>query len=564
AGAVLVGTGTNIDVAYLSPTWALAALQAGRYIDHANAALLRIAASVSDAGLLPYVLGGEPCVEATELAAPLLSASLLWHADKLRPEVREALRAALVKVAGKLASARPEDEDLRLLVLAAARAMIGKVLEDAKLLGQAHRDVGKWLEVFRKNGLLAGHGPLSEATRLCALEWLQEALGPTANELELARAAVWADLLQRLAGPLRVLIGPQYFSSADDVTGKGALEELLALAEGARAPVNLKYAYYAMPFRNGATVVAPPQQPFTAVYSWSAEPLIEEFISAHESFALGIQTAPLNGTSVPVHIAWLGGELAASYVTVSGPCHCAAVPGLAQALVNLDFDGVGRGERTEAWADFHIARRSTLRRVLVGGREWPGVPVAVDVGVSVAVSTDDGLLGIIPCWAGPAGAGKATARIKPGVLEWRGEGPNAELVLRLYARQASYALPRPENDYVVGFFLAAASLGETSPEEFVQSLRTFSCRQTAQERQWRVPQKDEGHPILDRWKPKPKRAYAVDRALEYTLDCRFQGKSWKLVEDLYRERVEERVASDQPVAPGRLLFDTPWLKLEPG
>ena len=83
------------------------------------------------------------------------------------------------------------------------------------------------------------------------------------------------------------------------------------------------------------------------------------------------------------------------------------------------------------------------------------------------------------------------------------------------------------------------------------------------ERKWRVPEKDKGHPILDRYKPKPKRAYAVARALDYTLECRFGGKAWLMTEDLYREEVETRVAAGEPVQASELQFDTPWIKLPP-
>ncbi len=565
---LLIGAGGAPDVAFVTPGWALAALQAGGRDDQVRQALAKVAAAVAtkgrDAGLLPWNAGGTPSLSATEMAAPVLAGCVLWGGERLSQETKAALTAALEQIARRLRKAKPEDTDLRTLLLAAACAGVGRAVSDNGLVRRAGDLVGAWLRSARKHGLLDGHGPRVEAGRLAALEWIVRFCDQLPSQIEQARALLWADTLQRLVTPGEMLAGPQLFSSQEDArTAQGPLREILALARGQAAPVDVAHAYYALAFKTAPPLAEPPG-PGSLRYTWSADPLVEEYVVVTPGYAMGLQTSPLNGSSVPVHIIWRRAEPLVTYATVSGPCHVSAVPGGSMALVNFDFDAVGRGDRTQVWVDLHIAPRDTLKDVRVVGQQWPGQPVAVDVGVSVAVSFGDRFVGIVPCWAGPAEAKKVTMRVKPGVLQWAHVGGADELLLRLYARQAAYPLRRPENNFVVGFLIAVASADQVSFEQFGRSLRFVRQRHYAQARKWRVPEKDEGHPILDRWKPKPKRAYAIERALDYTLELRVGGKTWMLTEDVYRGKVLKRVAADQPVEPSTMMFDTPWLKLAPG
>jgi len=195
---------------------------------------------------------------------------------------------------------------------------------------------------------------------------------------------------------------------------------------------------------------------------------------------------------------------------------------------------------------------------------WEGQPIAVDRMWPVAVETGGHYLGVVPLWSGPAEAKEATERVKPGVLQWSGEGEQAELTLRLYARQADYELARPQDNYVLGCIALVRPATELSFDSFCDELRGIRYKKSLETRTWRVPEKDEGHPILDKHKPKPKRSYYVDTAVDYRLTATIGGQDWLLAEDLYRQEIVGLSIGDEVLSlEPELQFDTPLLKLPP-
>jgi hypothetical protein len=229
------------------------------------------------------------------------------------------------------------------------------------------------------------------------------------------------------------------------------------------------------------------------------------------------------------------------------------------AVLNFDFDDVGTAERRQVYTEIILGRREAVTKVAVSGRPWNGQTMAVDELAPVAVEVGGRRLGVIISWCGPADASELTERVKPGVLYFTGDGPEGELALRIYGRQADYVLPRPEDDYVVGMLVTAGPAeGDFAP--WAWSLRAYRYKKYLQVVKHRVPSQDEGHPILDRYKPKPKRAYAVDTAENYTLTWTAEKQKWSLTMDLRRGQAGARSVGDQAVAEPTMQFDTPLVK----
>lgn len=562
------------DTAFLTPSWALACLLAGRHVGEANSAIValasRVAAEGPQAGLLPWFDGGFPSLPATEVAAPPLAAAMVLARDKLTAPTADALSRALDVMARRLAKAKPADTDVRTLALAAARAGVGRAADAQPVVDSAEALLDSWVRTTRKEGPIDGHGPTTEAYRLAALAWMRVFGAGSSPAWRQAWMLTWADLLQRLVRPRGLVCSAQLFAGLTDAAdAAGPIPGLLAAAfSGAPAQAALDQAYFILPFRQRLAPALPGVDvslPAAFTYTFGAQrPVIERTYLARE-LSLSTLTGPVAASSVPVLLVFPSRSSRPTvYLTLSSSCHAAAVQRGTTAVVNFDFDAIGRRSRIQAWVQFHLGRRADIKRVSVMGRPWTDQPIAVDRMAAVAVESPDVYVGLVPLWAGRAEARSATERVKPGVLEWSGAGDEAELVLRLYARQANYPLRMPEDNYVVGCCIVAVPSGESSFDDFVARLRGVRYRKEAQVRKWRVPKKDEGHPLLDRYKPKPKRAYYVERAYDYRLTCIIDKVPWVLGQDLYSEQVIEMSIGEEtlPLQPG-LLVDTPLLKLAP-
>lgn len=563
------------EVACLTPTWALACLVCGSHVADANEALAAIAGQVAtsgaDSGMLPWFGGDKAGLHATEVAAPLLAAAVLWGGERLTASTASALSAGLNAIGKRLRGAQPASSDVRTLVLAAACAGVGRAEGQEALLARAASLTDAWMKGVVSGGVADGHGPTTEAYRLAALGWLRAFLPERPESWSRAWAITWTDLLQRLTGSGRVLAGTQLYTYPPDAADAlGPLSTLLAVALGGpvQAPP-LGTGCFALPFREPVGSGLPALSlalPATYAYAWGSEQPYRETLYIAPSYSVATATAYLNAASIPLVITLPErGARPTSYLYVSGACHASALQRGAVAVLNLDFDQIGWRPRTRAWAELVLGPRSTISRVAVLRQPWEGQPIAVDRMWPVAVETGGHYLGVVPLWAGPAEAKEATERIKPGVLQWSGEGEEAELTLRLYARQAEYELARPEDNYVLGCIALVRPATELSFEAFCEELRGIRYKKAFERRTWRVPEKDEGHPILDKHKPKPKRAYHVDTAVDYRLTATIGEQDWVLAEDLYRQEIVGLSIGEEvlPLEP-ELQFDTPLIKLPPG
>lgn len=561
------------DVARLTPVWALACLACDQQIEAANAALRTVAGYVAtrgaEVGLLPWTAGGTPSADAMEVAAPVLAACRLLADSKLSEASRAALSVALQAMGKRLAvTKKPESTDVRTLLTAVACAGVGQAESQQALVDRGSALLEEWLRCASEQGLVDGHGPTTEAYRLAALGWLRVFLEELPDAWSQAWLLVWGDVLQRLPASGGPLAGAQLFSfGSDAVDACGPMMSLLALSlDRPLGEPQLCDGWFALPFRQPMAGPLPDlalPNPAELHYAWGDEKPYRETICVTPEVSMASTTAFLNASSVPLCITWLGrSSRPTAYLRVSDSCHITTLQRGLTALMNVDFDQVGWRPRTSVWVELVVGPRRDIGRVSVLRQPWEGQPIAVDRLWSIAVETGGHYMGLVPLWAGPAEAKEASERVKPGVLQWTGKGDASELTLRLYSRQATYELRRPEDNYIIGCIVMVRPAKDLSFEDFDAELRAVRYQKAFESRSWRVPKKDEGHPILDKYKPKPKRAYHVERAVDYKLTATIGGQTWVMIEDVYNQEVTYLSIGEDvlPTAPD-MQFDTPLLKL---
>ncbi|MCD6351982.1 MAG: hypothetical protein J7M26_07675, partial [Armatimonadetes bacterium] len=479
------------EVARLTPAWALSCLIAGRHQQQATQALAAVAAQVQTegeaAGLVPWFAGGRGSLGATEVAAPVLAAALLKHSDELG-SVAPALKKALTAMGKSLHAATPADADVRTLAMAGACAGLGRALGESALTARANKLLVGWLKNVQAQGFQDAHGPTTEAYRLADLAWLRLFLDEPPPQLAQAWGLCWADTLQRLRQPGPSLAGAQLFSSPGDAaTASGPLGALLSAAFGLKAPASsLPDVYFALPFRTPLADAPPALElpdTFTCSYCWGAQQRYRETVFVAPDLSLATMTGRINSTSAPLMLLLADrGSAPACYLRPSASCHVASLQRGPVALVNFDFDRVGWKPRTQLWAEMVFGPRPTIGQVAVLRRPWQGQPVAVDRLWPVAVETGEHYIGIIPLWAGSAEAQEATERVMPGVLQWSSTEDDALLTLRLYARQATYELRRPEDNYETGCLVVVRRTSEMSFADFCNELRHVRYKKTFEKR----------------------------------------------------------------------------------
>ncbi len=594
-----IGGPVNYDLAFATPSWALACLTAGVHVDGANNALLAIAAAVdtknpATKGFLPWTKYGTPSVAptegvayslaATEAAACPLAACLILHRQAMTAEAQTAVAAALTSMGAALGRSKPESADTRRLYFAAACVAVGRANTDQGLVNRGLGEANAWLQGVQDSGLTDGHGPTTEASRLASLAWIKLLAPAPQGSWDTAWRLLWTDMLQRLQSGGGLLAGVQpYASRADYLDGVGPLRWLLPLAEGKAAPdANPADGYYCLPFvqpmMTAPALTLPAPANFT--YTWGGTPLAQETTWSTPDCSLSTMTGGLESNGIPIFMTFPGrATRPTAYAFASIPCRVFSLQRGDTAMVNFQFDSIGWGPRTQAWTDIVLGPAASLKQISVLGQTWNGEPLGFDETWPVCVETDGAYIGVVPLWCGPADASTLTERVKPGILQWMPDENTGELVLRIYARQANYRLPKLENGYVAGMLVTVKPSSSMSFDDFVKSLRRIRYTKALEQREWRIPQQDEGHPVLDRYKPKPKSSYKVGHATDYSLTCLLEGKKWTMVTDMMSWDMRSRSITDQapatgttpapatttpPPSPPDLQFDTPLLKLAQG
>lgn len=573
SGVVAKASGVP-DFAFETPSWVLACLTAGVHTEEASKALQAVAGAVDTTGpltkgLLPWSKGDAPSLAATEVAACPLAACLIFRRDAMTGPARDALAAALKSMAAALGRAKPESADTRRLCLAAACVALGRACDDPSLVSHGLALADAWLEGVQALGLAEGRGPTAEAYRLASLAWIKLLAPRLPPSWDVSWRLLWADLLQRLQSGGGLLAGVQQFAWRPDyLDGLGPIRWLFPLAAGRPVPAaDPAVGYFCLPFAE-PLVTTPPVTipvPASSTYTWSIAPLVQETVWTAAECSLATMTGPLDASSVPVMMTLPArASRPTAYLYASVPCTVFSLQRDDTAVVNFEFDNIGWGKRVQAWTDVVLGPSATIKQVSVLGRPWDGRTMGFDETWPICVETDGAYIAVVPLWCGPANASTLTERVKPGILQWLPDQATGELVLRIFARQGDYRLPRPENDDVVGLVVTVKPASSMSFDDFAKSLRRVRYTKAIEERSWRVPGKDEGHPVLDKYKPKPKSAYRVEHATDYTLTCVLEGKKWVMTMDLTTDQMRARSIADQALPAPTLQFDTPLLKLAPG
>jgi len=483
--SLLLDESLGPDVARFSPGYVAAALWLGQQTEHAAAMLQAIIqAQDSEAGSPTYGLFPQqadltaPSLTATCQLLPLL-AWILEHGQTLSPQLQAQTREALDRAYQAISGAGdfPEHPYLE-LTQAAALATAGRVLGHEEGVAWAEAAVSAWLQGQLERGCWPGHSPSAESLRVGALAWIAQASGqPSADTLAALRLG-YLDLIQRVQPGSQAVAGAASFVQSADYARGGELSRYLIYlwAQGKEPEVVRPSAMYFATCEFDPQVMLPASVnlavPRTISTLGAGEAgLVRTDTYVTDLFSLGTMSGPLGGRAVPLMITLRDSEQrpTAYFFPSPAPARAASVQQRNLALMSVEFDQIGMGERTQAYLYGSLGPRGEIERVLVNELPWPGQPAAIAQGSVVAVQRGGLYLGIRLLYSGPAFRGQQTEVTKPGALRWQGEGPDAELELLVYARKRSYQVTPPRDD------LIAVVLVAVEPQTAFDSLEAF-CR----------------------------------------------------------------------------------------
>ncbi len=548
---------TSINLAALAAAGLLADAKPDDCAKFLQAALSLQSSSGKSKGLFAWVKDGQPSVEATVHAMPLLAAAWLSGAGRLDASLRQAIAASLESAALALVRNRADREaDVRRLTAAAAWAAAAACGLD-RYRTRAAACLTRWLAEFSRHGLQDCHGPSTEAYRLAALAWLR-AFGVWRDEAGVAEKLLCADIAARLHGQGPALAGPYLFTAggADMQTLLGPLRWMTRQPQPQQLPPEA--AYFTLPARHGLDIAAACKAmpvPRELTYARSGQWAYTEHVYIDRNFSLGTLTGAVGPSSAPVLITWASEAHKASWAAASTVCRFFTFQRGGVALVVAEFDYIGATPaRRNAWVDFYFGPPDAIKRTWVLRSDWPGQAAAVGSRWPVTVQTPSGCVGIVPLWCGPAAKSPEDIRTQPGVLEWAElPGGRKLLRLRLHARRADYLLRRPMNDAIVSFVVAAAGKEQTTLPGLAAWLMRVRGEREVVAKKRRLPQKDQGHPVLDKYKPKPKAALAYERWRELHVTLIVGGEKWEAAIDLTREKVLHFRVNGKPME-----LPAPW------
>jgi hypothetical protein len=206
------------------------------------------------------------------------------------------------------------------------------------------------------------------------------------------------------------------------------------------------------------------------------------------------------------------------------------------AAVSVDFLAAGGADSPQAFLHGILGPRSDIQRVIMGGVDWTDQPAAVAQDEVVAVERDGVYLGLRLMQCGPALSSDQVEGAKPGVLQWQGDGPDAELELLIYARKQTYPLKQPETYLMAGVLVQVEPAGTAAYptlEDFARALQIGKLRQTVSlSRELIKPQEDPAYALLHQNEPRARSDYTVVPHLFHDLTFVSGTVSLHLKEDL--------------------------------
>jgi len=558
------------SVAAESPGYVLAAFEGGTDIEQAQQVLRTILAS-QDAqpgsarqGQFPWLAGPgkAPSLQATYFASPVLAQIYIEHAQELSPELREQLQSALRLALKAVRSGSPASEDdVTKLLRAASLAMLGRAVGNDQSVTESLKQASDWLNEILDKGLRDGHSPASDSYRLAALKWIWQAAGPDMREgkLEDALMLMYYDLACRIQPESGALAGAALYAKPADYLNGGQYSPYLIYLDlgGPRPQIMTPFAMFfvAPDYAPPADLLAVVRQQLPSQVSTEARDeayIVRTDTYMHNRFSLGTMTGQPSGTSITLMVTFADcpARPTAYFFADPRPSHVTSMQVENVGMITVDFDLIGRGNRLTAWLRGVLGPRSEIKRVIVSGNEWNGLPTAVPAMGTVAVQRSECYVGIRVLRAGAAEGKAVISGPKPGVLEWTGPGEANELQLTVYARKRSYRLRQPLNN------LRAGIVVKVVPVDSFESLSAFAAdfararlRQSVERTKELLPEpSDPFKAVLTEHKPKSKSELEYKHMLLHTISYQDNETSWQVQEDMLNEEVTIRSVNGEPMA----------------
>ncbi len=509
-----------------------------------------------------------PAAEATLYAAPLLAYALRAHAEALGPELAGRLRGSLAAADRALArlSVKPDDET-RHLMRAAARATIAAAL--GVEVTAADKAVEEWLRLVTRTGLPAGHSPGLDAAKYVALKWIRESLPEDRRQnVDRALALTALDLAGRVH-PVADYLGGAITEAtvADYATATGFASTVLATDFGLPMPEAIE-PYVA------AAVLPQWRAPesisgLTAMTGLRRTRATGGTIRATDTYVgpaytLGTMSGEVGPACLPILCTFTRSSRPTLYFYCDpSPCHVQSVQADNLALCSFNFDSVAVPGRVQASLRGVLGTPDTIKGVVCYGVPWNGQATSVGELECVALELADCYVGLTLTRTGSSGNDQGAAA-KPAVLEWSGPEGAQNLMLTIYARPQTYALPRPIHNMRAGVVIEVVSRqAYPTLAAFAKHSGAGRLKQSAKSGKERIiePEKPQDpNVIIPEPRARGNRAYKimVEQTLEYTLE----GRSLKLTEDLIANESLDRQIDGVSVDP-KFLWESEFFKWEP-
>lgn len=498
--------------------------------------------------------GSVPSSESILYAAPLLTYLYSEHGRQLHdlgPRVQaslELIRTALPRVKVGI------EDDTRYLLRSAARATVGAAL-GAEGPAIAATEVSKWLRFVSAQGLPNGHSPTADATRLIALKWVLQ----TAPELQ--RPVVQQALtLAAVDFGLRVDPAAEYLAGAiaqaypvDYTSASGFARYVLFTDFG--QPLSERLDPYIV-----AALL--PQWRAPAAIRALAEPGASGLLRTHgpapvqatstyinSGFSLGTMSGEVSGSTLPIFLTFARTARPDAYFYCSpAPCAVQSVQADGLSMSSFNFDGLATGNRLQGFVRGVMGRAEDIEEVYSYGVKWNDRPTSLGEQESLAFTTRGCYVGVTLMRVG-ASSNTTDSYAKPATLSWSGEGRSGDLVLDVYARQANYPLPRPENNMRAGIIVEVApQTAYLTLEDFAKHLTQGQLKQTIRATRQRVPAQEKPRdPNVIIPEPQSKIDMVYRNTLEQTSTYTIGGRTLSLVEDLIGNITLSRQINETPI-----------------
>ena len=556
--------------------YVIACLETGQNLEGAKSVLGKLLAlqqaSGTQAGNFPWyaVAGATPGDDATLYLAPLLAYLRRAHAAALGEDLASRLQAALNLLHQRLPriSAGPTD-DPRYLLRAGARAMVGAAL-DNEGAAVAVSEVAAWMRRVALEGLPQGHSPSFDTSRLLALKWIREvASDAQIPVVEQALRVVALDLAQRVDSASQYLAGAVATAfPADYASASGAATYVLHTDFGLPLPEKIDpYVMAALvpSWRTPESIqaLARTGSP-TMLRTRGPAPVRATDTYLGAGFSLGTMSGEVSGSTLPIFLTFGRTARPTAYFYCSpAPCAVQSVQAEGLSLSSFNFDGLATAARKQAWVRGVLGRPEDIEEVYCYGVKWNDLPTSLGEQESVAFKTRACYVGLTLARVGSA-ANQTGASAQPATLRWTGENRTGDLVLTVYARQADYVLPRPENNMRAGVIVEVApEAAYLTLADFVKHLAEGRLKQTLRAVRQRVPTAEKPRdPNVLIPEPQAKIDMVFRNTLEQTSEYSLSGRSLLIVEDLIGNIYLQRAIDGKPLEE-KYLWESDKLKLDP-